>query len=78
MSHYAKLATVAVRLVATVIFLLGAMGVAYFVFGGFLSARKAAELAESLISGVVYAAAGLILFALSKPIGRLLARGVET
>ena len=78
MSHYAKLATVAVRLFATVVFILGVMGVAYYLVGGLLSARPVSELADSLLSGVVYALAGLITFAMSKPLGRLLARGIET
>jgi hypothetical protein len=77
MSHYARLGVVAVRLFAFVLVLIGAMGVLYTALLA-AAGNLSAEQRERASAAPVYLVAAVVLYALSRPVGRLIGRGLDT
>lgn len=76
MNHYARLGVVAVRLFAFVLMLIGAMGLLYTALLAVVGSLSA-EQRERASSALVYLIAAVALYALSRPLGRLIGRGLE-
>ena len=76
MSHYAKLAIVGIRLLATLSFLLGVINLLFVLLVVLLTKGMHPENWERFTSALTYLIAGIAVYALSKPIGRLLGRAL--
>ena len=76
MNQYEKMAILLVRFMAAVVIILGLLGLVY---GAALSTSgtATAQQSERWVNGLWYIGLGLALFAGSRPLGRLLGRGLE-
>ena len=74
MSHYQKIAIVALRVVACCVSVFGLLGTAY----GLVIIRFDREAAGVYFySSLVYVLAGIVLFLLSRPLAALIAKGLS-
>ncbi|HEX8692727.1 MAG TPA: hypothetical protein VF746_09925 [Longimicrobium sp.] len=76
MNHYARLGVVAVRLFAFVLVLIGAMGLLYTALLA-AAGTLPPEQRERASAAPVYLVAAVVLYAFSRPLGRLIGRGLE-
>ena len=77
MSHYAKLAAVAVRVAAALLFMLGLTSFVYTLVCAAFRVYPLAELGRYFYSAIIYTLLGVVIFLLGKSIGRFVARGIE-
>lgn len=76
MSHYQKLAVIIIRMIAVCVTLYGLIGMASAVPFVILLLRSPMLGLIGLLSPVTYFILGIVLFALSKPLAALIARGL--
>lgn len=76
MSHYSKLGIVAVRLSAFMLMLIGAMGLFYTALLA-ATGNLPMEQRQRALAVPVYLLMSVALYALSRPVGRLIGRGLE-
>ncbi|HJR06470.1 MAG TPA: hypothetical protein VJ842_04360 [Pyrinomonadaceae bacterium] len=76
MSHYMNLALIGVRLIAFVIFLIGLIGFVYVVTVFLLTRHMSGENVERFVACIPYLVAGVVIFGLSRRIGRLVSKGL--
>ena len=80
MSHYGNLGTLAFRVVAVLIFGIGVTGLIYWlptVSQMAASSPRYADASVRLVSSIDYSGGGVILFLLSKLLGRFVSKGLK-
>ena len=77
LSHYEKLGVLVLRLVAVVAAGLGLLGLAYHSLVSAAGSALSAEAQERFAGSIWYLGGGILLFVLSRPLGRLLGRRLE-
>ena len=78
MTHYQKLTTLLIRVFCLIGFLFGLMGLAFAFASRLTQETYSVQAAESFYASIFYLAFSLILFALSKPIAKLLCKGIDS
>ena len=77
MSHYDKLGILVIRLVAVVAAGMGLLGLAYHSLAAAVGSSLSADAQDRFAGAAWYLGAGILLFFLSGPLGRLLGRKLE-
>ena len=77
MNTYQKTAIFVLRIAGCALAIVGAMGLIYFLARRAAGQSPSADLSDRLLASIVYLGCGLLVLFLSKPIGRLLGRGLD-
>lgn len=77
MTQFEKLGTFAVRLIALVSVGLGVVGLAFYAVAHAVGTTMSPEVEQQTKGGVWWVIFGVLFFVLSRPLGRILGRGLE-
>lgn len=77
MTHYQKLAAILIRIFCLIGFIFCFIGFGYAIMSRLAEKEYSVQAAESFYASIFYFIFSLITFVLSKPIAKLLCKGIE-